>query len=230
MPSDGTFLKAALGADMTESADPFRDFGHYISSKEELDAISGQPLPQMISKELSELDQICFDFIARSPMCIVATANPAGYVDLSPRGDPPGFVVCPTSRLIALPDRPGNKRMDTFHNLLEDPRIGLLFFVPGRGETLRVRGIAKITQDQKLLDAMALNKRAPKLALLVHVETAFMHCPKCIMRSNLWRPEKWEDSADLADMNAAMVKHAKIDTTPDAWFQHLMEKGELDLY
>lgn len=215
---------------MSDSLDPFEGFGGFVTTRGDLEAISGKPLPQMFDKELSELDTICLEFIANSPMCVVATANPAGYVDLSPRGDPPGFAICPTSQLIALPDRPGNKRMDTFHNLLDDPRIGLLFFVPGRGETLRVRGIAKITQDPNLLRLMSVNNRIPKLALLVHVRTAFMHCPKCIVRSNFWKYEEWKQTSDLADMNTAMVKHAKIAATPEKWFQELLENGELDLY
>lgn len=208
----------------------FGGFDDFISSKHELEALSGPPLPQILAKELGELDEICRDFISNSPICIVATANPGGYVDMSPRGDPPGFVEFLGPNLLALPDRPGNKRMDTFHNLLEDARIGLLFFVPERGETLRVRGTAKICRDATLLEQMQVNNRVPKRALLVHVETAFMHCPKCIMRSNLWQPDKWQDASDLADMNSAMVKHAKISVTPDEWFRQLMEKGELDLY
>lgn len=215
---------------MNDITEPFGNYGAFISSRDELEALSGEPLPQMFAKELGELDEICRDFIARSPMCIVATANPEGYVDLSPRGDPPGFVKFLNATLLALPDRPGNKRMDTFHNLLEDSRIGLLFFVPGRGETLRIRGTAKLSQDPKLLEGMDINNRPPKLALLVHVETAFMHCPKCIMRSNFWQPKKWQDASDLADMNAAMVKHSNIAVSPDEWFQQLLAKGELDLY
>ena len=215
---------------MNDGPDPFGGYGDFISSRDELEELAGTPLPQIVAKELSELDDICRAFIASSPMCIIATANPAGHVDLSPRGDPPGFATCPNPTLIALPDRPGNKRMDTFHNLLVDSRIGLLFFVPGRGETLRVRGRARISRDPKLLEGMAVNNRAPKLALLVHVETAFMHCPKCIMRSAFWQPEKWRDASDLADMNTAMVKHAHIPVSPDEWFKELMAKGELDLY
>ncbi len=215
---------------MDHTADQFGAFTDFLTSKEDLEALSGPPLPQILSKELQELDEICRDFIAKSPMCILATANPGGHLDLSPRGDPPGFVKVLGPTLMALPDRPGNKRMDSFHNLLEDPRIGLLFLVPGRGETLRVRGTARLCRDQTLLDSMAINKRSPKLALLVHVRTAFMHCPKCIMRSRFWQPEKWEDTSDLADMNAAMVKHAHIQMKPDEWFQHLLKKGEIDLY
>ncbi len=215
---------------MDTDAAAFGGYTDFISSTEELEALSGAPLPQMRAKELGELDDICRAFIARSPMCIIATANPGGYVDLSPRGDPPGFAAVLGPALLALPDRPGNKRMDTFHNLLEDPRIGLLFLVPGRGETLRIRGTARLCRDAALLESMAVNARAPKLALLVHVETAFMHCPKCIMRSNFWQPEKWQDASDLADMNTAMVRHSHIPVSPDEWFQQLMAKGELDLY
>ncbi len=215
---------------MSASQSNFGPFSDFIASTEELEALSGPPMPQILAKELTELDEICRDFIAASPMCFVATANPEGYVDLSPRGDPAGFVRCLSSTLIAIPDRPGNKRMDTFHNLLADPRIGILFVVPGRGETLRLRGEARLCTDEELLATMAVGERVPKLAILVHVTTAFMHCPKCIVRSRLWQPEEWQDTSELADMNAAMVKHAKIPMTPDKWFQELLAKGEIDLY
>ncbi|MCR9088679.1 MAG: pyridoxamine 5'-phosphate oxidase family protein [Rhodobacteraceae bacterium] len=207
--------------------EPFTDF---VTSKDELEELAGEPLPQILAKEIHELDEICQDFIAKSPMCVLATANPGGYVDLSPRGDPPGFVSVISPTLVALPDRPGNKRMDTFHNLLDDARVGLLFLVPSRGETLRIRGHARLCRDKTLLEKMAVNGREPKLALLVHIDTAFMHCPKCIMRSRLWQPEKWEDSSDLVDMNSAMVKHAHIQMKPEEWFDHLLKKGEIDLY
>lgn len=215
---------------MADTTDPFGAFSDLIVTTDALEQLSGPPLPQIVAKELSELDEICSDFIANSPMCIMATANPKGYIDLSPRGDPAGFVTCITSSLLAIPDRPGNRRMDTFHNLLKDPRIGLLFLIPGRGETLRVRGEARLCRDQRLLETMAVNNRAPKLALLVHVETAFLHCPKCIMRSNLWKPENWPEARGLADMNQAMVKHAHIAMSPEDWFKYMLEQGEIDLY
>lgn len=131
---------------------------------------------------------------------------------------------------MAIPDRPGNKRVDTFHNVLLDPRVSLIFFVPGKMETLRIRGTARICADPELLNGMAVHDHAPKLALLVHVGTVFAHCPKCVIRSNLWQPEKWPDSSSLPNMNAMMVKHAKIDKTPEEWFETLKDTGELDLY
>lgn len=215
---------------MPASDTPFSAYSDIVNSTDELERICGKPLPQIIDKELSALDQMCRDFIATSPFCLIASANPDGHLDISPRGDPAGFVQILSDTLIAIPDRPGNKRVDTFHNVLKDPRVSLIFFVPGKMETLRLRGTACICADPDLLQSMALNARAPKLALLVHVETVFAHCPKCVIRANLWQPEQWPDSSSLPNMNAMMVKHAKIDKTPDEWFESLKEAGELDLY
>lgn len=209
---------------------PFSQFSDFVTSKEELERITGAPLPQIIAKEIHALDEMCRDFIAASSFCLIASANPDGHLDISPRGDPAGFVQVISDRLIAIPDRPGNKRVDTFHNVLQDPRVSLIFFVPGKMETLRIRGTARICTDRKLLDNMDVNQHPPKLALLVHIETAFAHCPKCVIRANLWQPDAWPDSSNLPNMNAMMVKHAKIDKTPDEWFESLKESGELDLY
>ncbi|WP_170788829.1 MSMEG_1061 family FMN-dependent PPOX-type flavoprotein [Ruegeria lacuscaerulensis] len=206
------------------------EFTHFVTTAEELEQITGAPLPQIIAKELPALDQMCRDFVATSPFCIIASANPDGHLDVSPRGDPSGFVHVLSDTLIAIPDRPGNKRVDTFHNILKDPRVSLIFFVPGKMETLRMRGTAQICVDPKLLDTMAVQGRAPKLALLIKVQTVFAHCPKCVIRANLWNPQDWPDSSNLPNMNAMMVKHARINKTPDEWFETLKQSGELDLY
>lgn len=212
------------------SDDPFAQFTDFVTSAEQLERITGAPLPQIIAKELSALDEMCRDFIDKSTFCLIASANPDGHLDISPRGDPEGFVQVLSDILIAIPDRPGNKRVDTFHNVLEDPRVSVIFFVPGKMETLRLRGTARICADPNLLSGMEVNDRPPKLALLIHVETAFAHCPKCVIRSNLWQPEKWPDSSQLPNMNAMMVKHAKIDKSPEEWFDSLKGTSELDLY
>jgi len=209
---------------------PFSQFSDFVTSAQDLERITGAPLPQIIAKEISALDQMCRNFIAASPFCLIASASPEGHLDISPRGDPEGFVQILSDKLMAIPDRPGNKRVDTFHNVLQDPRVSLIFFVPGKMETLRIRGTARICADPKLLDSMAVNDHPPKLALLVHVDTVFAHCPKCVIRSNLWQPDNWPDSSQLPNMNAMMVKHAKINKTPDQWFESLKEAGELDLY
>ncbi|WP_170770465.1 MSMEG_1061 family FMN-dependent PPOX-type flavoprotein [Ruegeria lacuscaerulensis] len=206
------------------------EFTHFVTTAEELEQITGAPLPQIIAKELPALDQMCRDFVAASPFCIIASANPDGHLDVSPRGDPSGFVHVLSDTLIAIPDRRGNKRVDTFHNILKDPHVSLIFIVPGKMETLRMRGTAQICADPKLLDAMAVQGRAPKLALLIKVQTVFAHCPKCVIRANLWNPQDWPDSSNLPNMNAMMVKHARINKTPDEWFETLKQSGELDLY
>jgi hypothetical protein len=206
------------------------EFTNFVTTAEQLERITGAPLPQIIAKELPALDQMCRDFIATSPFCLIASANPDGHLDVSPRGDPCGFVHVLSDNLIAIPDRPGNKRVDTFHNILKDPRASVIFFVPGKMETLRIRGTAQICADPKLLASMTVQARSPKLALLIKVQTVFAHCPKCVIRANLWSPEDWPDSSNLPNMNAMMVKHAKINKTPDEWFEALKHSGELDLY
>lgn len=210
--------------------DPFAEFTDFVTSVEELTGIIGEPMPQVLAKELDHLDSMCRDFISRAPFCILATSRPGGPVDLSPKGDPPGFVKVLSNSLIAIPDRPGNRRLDTFHNLQKDPRIGLIFLVPGRGETLRVSGEARIVRDEALLASMAVNERAPTLALVVHVTRAFMHCPKCVMRSKIWQPDAWGNNNDLGDITDAMIKHAHIDATPEEWMRKLEKEGELRLY
>ncbi|MBO6895021.1 MAG: pyridoxamine 5'-phosphate oxidase family protein [Roseibium sp.] len=215
---------------MASSDDPFARFSNIVTRIEDLEEVIGEPMPQIVAKELPALDSICRDFIAHAPFCFLASSNPAGYLDISPKGDPAGFVKVLDEATLAIPDRPGNRRVDTFHNILKDPRVGLLFLVPGRGETLRIRGEARIVQDTDLLKMMAINDRPPKLALVIHVQSAFMHCPKCVFRSNIWQPENWPDTSGLADMNEAMVKHAQIAMSPEEWFESLKNKGELDLW
>ena len=206
------------------------EFTNFVTTSDELEQIIGAPLPQIIAKDLPALDQMCRDFVAASPFCLIASATPDGHLDISPRGDPAGFAQVISDTLIAIPDRPGNKRVDTFHNVLKDPRASLIFFVPGKMETLRIRGSTRICADPKLLRGMAIDDHAPKLALLVTIDTVFAHCPKCVIRANLWQPENWPDASDLPNMNAMMVKHAKIDKTPEEWFESLKGTGELDLY
>lgn len=215
---------------MPSSGQPFSQFSDIVTSVEELERITGAPLPQIIAKEIPALDDMCRDFIAASPFCLIASANPEGHLDISPRGDPEGFVRVISDTLIAIPDRPGNKRVDTFHNILRDERVSVIFFVPGKVETLRLRGTARICADHRLLDSMAMKGQTPKLALLINIDTLFAHCPKCVIRANLWQPNDWPDASHLANMNAMMVKHARIDKTPEEWFESLKSHGELDLY
>lgn len=215
---------------MTSDEGRFAGIGGVITSEAELREIVAAPTAAVLAKVTDQLDEICRDFIARSPFLLVATAHPDGAIDVSPKGDPAGFVRVLDERRLAIPDRPGNRRTDTFHNLLADPRVGLLFIVPGKSETLRVSGEARIVRDESLRASMAVDGKVPELAVVVYVERVFMHCPKCMIRGRLWQPESWPDSAGLPDIGEAMIAHAHLDTTPEELLAEAEREGLTTLY
>jgi PPOX class probable FMN-dependent enzyme len=182
-------------------------FADVVKSEEELRAILGAPLQRSLDKSNPELDEYCREFIARSPFMLVASCDAAGNMDISPKGDPAGFVRVLDERTLLIPDRPGNRRADTMTNVLQNPNVALYFLVPGARETLRVVGRARIVRDQALRESMAINGKAPALLLAVSVQEAFFHCAKCIIRSNLW---DGDEAAGLPSMAEMMVKHAKL--------------------
>jgi PPOX class probable FMN-dependent enzyme len=173
-----------------------------ITSPEELREILGAPLPRAVDKERVTLHARDRDWLARSPFCLIATSDADGNCDVSPKGDPPGFVHVIDDTTIAVPDRPGNRRADGYLNVLSNPHAGLIFFVPGRGETLRVNGRARLVRDAPFFDEMVVNGHRPSLALVVEIEQIFFHCAKALMRSKLWKPETWEPDA--------LPSHARI--------------------
>jgi len=195
--------------------DRFSGFSDILSSPDDLTTILGEPAPRVIAKVTDRLDQICRDFIAKSPFCIIGTTQPDGPIDLSPKGDPEGFVHVLDDKHLAIPDRPGNRRADTFNNLIADPRVGLIFLIPGKGETLRITGEARVVRDMAVREQMAEQGKVPELAMIVYVERILMHCPKCIRRSNIWQPEAWPDSSDTANIAEAVATHAKLNMTPE---------------
>ncbi|MBB3391595.1 hypothetical protein FHT82_004373 [Rhizobium sp. BK275] len=140
------------------------------------------------------------EFIRRSPFLCIGTQNPDGKADVSPRGDPVGFVKILDERTLAIPDRPGNNRLDTLVNILANPSVGLLFMIPGFDDTLRVNGRAVLTRDPDLLESMSVNDRRPKLAIVVTVDEVFMHCAKAFRRSHLWSPEHHQDRTDMPSL------------------------------
>ena len=156
----------------------------------ELREVLGEPTELVKAKIADRIHPVNRRFIELSPFVVVATARPDGGLDVSPRGDPPGFARVLDDRTLLLPDRPGNKLADSLTNLLEDDRIALLFFIPGIGETFRVNGRARIVDDPELLAASVVEGKAPKLGILVTVEEAYGQCPKALIRSDLWNPEK----------------------------------------
>jgi uncharacterized protein len=171
-------------AELTEaSMDVVEDLG-------ELRELYGPPGERSVKKQLTRFDKHCRAFIARSPFLVMASSDPSGRCDASPKGDAPGFVQVLDDQTLLIPDRLGNNRVDTIGNLLERPGVGLIFFVPGLNETLRVNGRARITTDPALLDPLAVNGKVPRSGILVAAEEIYFHCGKALIRSDLWNPDK----------------------------------------
>jgi uncharacterized protein len=161
-----------------------------VEDLEELRELYGPPGERSVKKQLTRLDKHCRAFIARSPFLVMASSDPSGRCDASPKGDAPGFVQVLDDQTLLIADRLGNNRVDTIGNLLERPGVGLIFFVPGLNETLRVNGRARITTDPALLEPLAVNGKVPRSGILVAAEEVYFHCGKALIRSDLWNPEK----------------------------------------
>jgi PPOX class probable FMN-dependent enzyme len=161
-----------------------------ITDEAQLREIIGAPTEMVGLKLADRLNHLTRQFIERSPFVCVGTARPDGGVDVSPRGDPAGFVRILDERTLLMPDRPGNRIADTLTNLLNDPRIALLFLIPGVGDTFRVNGNAEIIDDPELLAGSEVEGKVPKLGLLISIEEAYTQCPKALIRSELWNPER----------------------------------------
>jgi uncharacterized protein len=182
-------------------------FKNIIASSQALREVVRQPSELVRDKEINFLDVHCKSLIARSPFILIATSNKQGRCDVSPKGDAPGFVQVLGDKHLAIPDRPGNARMDSIENILENPQIGLLFVIPGTRETLRINGKAVITQDAEVLDKARVSGKRPTLAIGVEVEEAFIHCAKAFIRSNLWKSETWPSLSDLPSFAKMLIDH-----------------------
>jgi PPOX class probable FMN-dependent enzyme len=166
-----------------------------VNSVDELRAIVGHPNSYVANKVGKRLSAVQQDWLAHSPLGFVATTDAQGRVDVSPKGDPPGFVHVIDDTTIAIPERPGNKRVDGYLNVLERPHVGTLFLIPGRGDTLRINGTARILADAEYFDAMTVQGKRPILALEIDVEEVFFHCAKAFLRSDAWDPSSWNPTA-----------------------------------
>jgi len=166
-----------------------------VSSEAELRELLGMPKPRAITKERTALHDRDRDWLASSPFCLVATSGADGTCDVSPKGDPPGFTLVLDEVTIAIPERPGNRRADGYRNILANPHVGLIYLVPGRKETLRINGRARLVREAPFFDEMIVKGHRPQLALLVEIEQIFFHCMKAFLRSRLWDPESWRPEA-----------------------------------
>ena len=184
---------------------------HRIASHDELVALLGEPSPLVRAKKIDHLDGHCRDLIARSPFALLATVGGDGRVDVSPRGGAAGFVeVATDGGCLTFGDAKGNRLADSQRNIVETGRAGMLFLMPGFGETLRVNGRAHLTRDPELLARLAGGSKPPPLAVVVEVEEAFLHCAAAILRSQLWQPAGWPDLRGLASAGQILKDHAAV--------------------
>ena len=167
----------------------------HLKQSSDLRDIERLPSHWVDNKVIDHIDDLSKRFIAASSLAIVSSSRPDGVLDMTPRGDPPGFVNVLNKNLIAIPDRPGNKRMDTFENTFLNPNVGIIFIIPGHRDTLRVSGKGAVVKDIELGKRLAVNGRPAELILLVHVERVLSHCPKTFIRGKVWEPDAWPDTS-----------------------------------
>jgi PPOX class probable FMN-dependent enzyme len=172
--------------------------------------VLGEPGERAVAKVVTTIDDYARRFIANSPFILIGSAGATGMIDVSPKGDPVGFVRVLDEKTLAIPDRLGNRRLDTFRNILANPNLGLIFLIPAITYTLRVSGKAMIVRDQALRQEMVMNGKAPDHVIILDVEHVLTHCPKCMVRSGLWQPDKWPDPAATPTFAETLAAHARL--------------------
>ncbi|CAM2154598.1 Pyridoxamine 5'-phosphate oxidase [Pararobbsia alpina] len=202
---------------------------HSVTTLEQLESIYGQPNERSVWKEIDHLNEDYQKFVRAAPFVVLASVGEGG-TDCSPKGDPAGFVEIIDDKTLAIPDRPGNNRIDNLRNIIVDPRVSLLFLVPGVGETLRVNGTASISVDPELLARFEIRGKQPRTVILVSVTSVYFHCSKAIVRSGLWDADKQIDPKSLPTPGAilARLSHGKIDA--QAYDRELPERVNATLY
>ncbi|MGE0562922.1 MAG: pyridoxamine 5'-phosphate oxidase family protein [Pseudolabrys sp.] len=205
------------------------DEAHLVTSVEQLEKLYGERMPTSILKEIDHIDDNYRKLIEASPFVAIATGGPEG-LDCSPKGDAPGFVRVADEKTLMIPDRPGNNRTDGFHNIVRDPRIGLMFLIPGVGETMRVNGTAKLSVDPALCESFAVNGKPARAVLIVTVESAYFHCAKAIMRSKLWDPASQIDRKSLPSTGTIIAELSEGKYGGDSYDRELPERHKKQLY
>ena len=187
-----------------------------FTSTEQLQSYIGAPMELAVRKAIPHLDRHCRAFIARSPFVSIGTAAASGRADVSPRGDAPGFVQVLDDNTLFIPDRPGNNRMDTMLNIIENPNVGLLFMVPGFEDLLRVNGRAQVVRDEDLLGQAVVNGKTPKVGIRVAVDEAYLHCAKAVKRSRLWDEASRQDRKALPSLGKMILEQTAAAESPPA--------------
>ncbi|USG67156.1 pyridoxamine 5'-phosphate oxidase family protein [Brevibacillus ruminantium] len=205
-----------------ERQEVFRDI---VSSEAELREFMGESSEVVKRKVIGHLDEHCLNYIAKTPFLVVATADKNGNCDASPRGDAPGFVHVIDEHHLVIPERPGNRRMDSMRNILENPQVGLIFIIPGLEETLRINGRAYVIRDADYLEKMQVNGKVPVIGIGVRVEECYVHCAKAFKRSSLWMPDKWLAKEELPSMARVLADHAKLPGTTEKEMASFLEES-----
>lgn len=203
---------------------------HILRTEDELRAVYGSPAGRAAEKAIPKLDKHCRHFISLSPFLILSTAGSDGTADVSPKGDPAGFVHVIDDSTIAIPDRPGNRRIDSLVNIIENPDVGVIFLIPGVRETLRVNGKAEISTDPALLAKMEVQGKPPITAIVIHVEQTFLHCAKSIIRSRIWDEDMKIDRKTLPSLSRMIADQLNQEIDEAASEKALADAYEKNLY
>ena len=205
----------------------YRD--HLITKLEQFESLYGEKMGASVIKEIDHINGAYRKLIEAAPFVAIATSGPEG-LDCSPKGDPAGFVRILDDKTLAIPDRPGNNRIDGFRNIVRDPRIALLFLIPGIGETLRVNGRASISVDPELMQSFSINGKLPRCVLIVHVESAYFHCSKAIVRSKLWDEATKIDRKSLPSTGTIISELSQGKLGGDKYDREAPERIKAQLY
>jgi PPOX class probable FMN-dependent enzyme len=200
---------------------PFTDI---VTSEEQLRELIGTPGEEAVRKQLSFLDRHCRTLISSSPFVLVGSINSSGNLDVSPRGDAPGFVQVLDEKTLVIPERPGNRRLDTLRNIVQTAAVGLLFLIPGMGETLRVNGRACLVKDTALLERFVVQGKQPKIAIVVEVQECFLHCAKALRRSKLWDATTWPERASLPSAGQIWRDQVRLQNMTASELDELLEE------
>jgi uncharacterized protein len=205
----------------------YRD--HLIATMEQLQSLYGEKLPTSVIKEIDHINDGYRKLIEAAPFVAIATSGPEG-LDCSPKGDAPGFVRILDDKTLAIPDRPGNNRIDSFRNIMRDPRIALLFLIPGIGETLRVNGRASISIDPDLMQSFAVGGKPPRAVLIIHIESIYFHCSKAIVRSKLWEEATKIDRKSLPSTGTIIAELSNGKFGGEVYDREAPERIKAQLY
>jgi PPOX class probable FMN-dependent enzyme len=202
----------------------------HVTDTTALREIIDEPMALAATKEMPALDKHCRRFIELSPFLCLSSMSASGKADVSPRGDPPGFVKVLDEKTVLIPDRKGNRRLDTMRNILEQPSVAVIFFVPGIEETLRLNGKASITRDPALLEDMAVQGQAPALGIRIEIDTVFFHCAKALKRSRLWEPETRIERGDFPRYGQIIKDQRNPGGTADEIEDYIQTNYKTEMY